>query len=372
MDEKRVCSICGAILSENEGRVFTDELLCKTCFEDNTTVCDYCGQRIWCDDTEGDSHTTLCGRCFENHYTYCEDCGRLLLYDAAYYFDGDDEEYPYCRTCFEKRTNRAIKSYNYKPEPIFYGSGDFYFGVELEIDKGGEDNDNARELLDIGNHEKNHIYCKHDGSIYNGFEVISHPMTLSYHKDKMPWYELMNSALGLGYKSHNTETCGLHCHVNRNGFGETEEEQDAAIGRVVYFVEKHWNELVKFSRRKEANLNRWAARYSTISNTAKETYTKAKGKCSNNRYLAINLTNSSTIEFRLFKGTLRYETFLATLELVKHICYLASQLFDEDFEKMSWLDFVQTIDADEMPELIEYLKSKRLYVNEITETSEEE
>jgi hypothetical protein len=39
---------------------------------------------------------------------------------------------------------------------------------------------------------------------------------------------------------------------------------------------------------------------------------------------------------------------------------------------MSWLDFVQTIDENEMPELIEYLKSKRLYVNEITEVNEEE
>jgi hypothetical protein len=57
---------------------------------------------------------------------------------------------------------------------------------------------------------------------------------------------------------------------------------------------------------------------------------------------------------------------------VSHICYLASQLLDEDFEKMSWLDFVQTIDEVEMPELIEYLKSKRLYVNEITIESEEE
>jgi hypothetical protein len=196
-------------------------------------------------------------------------------------------------------------------------------------------------------------------------------MTLDYHKNEMPWQDIMSRALELDYKSHNTDTCGLHVHVNRNGFGETEEEQEAAIGRVIFFVERMWWELVKFSRRKEANLNRWAARYATISNTAKETYTKAKGKYSG-RYVAVNLTNYETIEFRLFRGTLKYRTFIATLELVSHICYLASQLFDEDFEKMSWLDFVMTIDETEMPELIEYLKSKRLYVNEIINESEEE
>lgn len=69
----------------------------------------------------------------------------------------------------------------------------------------------------------------------------------------------------------------------------------------------------------------------------------------------MNLTNYETIEFRLFRGTLRYQTFIATLDLVSHICYLASQLSDEDFEKMSWLDFVLTIDADEIPELIRYM-----------------
>ena len=66
----------------------------------------------------------------------------------------------------------------------------------------------------------------------------------------------------------------------------------------------------------------------------------------------------------MFRGTLRYQTFLATLELVSHICALAALLSDGDFERMSWSDFVQTIDKDEMPDLIEYLKSKRLYVNE--------
>ena len=366
MDEKRVCSICGCLLSEENTHEFDGEIMCENCLDTNTVLCDHCGHRIWRDNAEGDSSITLCQRCYDNHYTSCEDCGRIIHTDDAYY--DDDDDYPYCRTCYDKRQNKAIHSYNYKPEPVFYGSGNFYFGVELEIDKGGEDNDNARDILEPAD---GCAYGKHDGSIYNGFEIVSHPMTLDYHKNEMPWQDIMSRALELDYKSHNTDTCGLHVHVNRHGFGATEEEQDAAIGRVVYFVEKHWSELVKFSRRKEANLNRWAARYATISNTAKETYTKAKGKYSG-RYVAVNLTNYETIEFRLFRGTLKYRTFIATLELVSHICYLASQLLDEDFEKMSWLDFVQTIDEVEMPELIEYLKSKRLYVNEITIESEEE
>lgn len=115
-------------------------------------------------------------------------------------------------------------------------------------------------------------------------------------------------------------------------------------------------------------MNRWASRYG-ISNTAKDTYKNAKAKhCG--RYVAVNLENYATIEFRLFRGTLKYKTFLATLQLVDEICSLALKLSDKELESMSWSDFVGRIDSDR-PELIEYLKAKRLYVNEPIEIETE-
>ena len=92
-------------------------------------------------------------------------------------------------------------------------------------------------------------------------EIVTHPMTLHYHKNKMPWAEIMESAIHMYYRSHKTSTCGLHVHVNRTAFGNTREAQDECISRVLYFVEHHWNELLKFSRRTEYQMNRWAARY---------------------------------------------------------------------------------------------------------------
>ena len=153
------------------------------------------------------------------------------------------------------------KEYNYKPEPIFYGSGDLFMGIELEIDKGGEYNSNAQKLLNIANARAEHIYCKHDGSIEEGFEIVSHPMTLEYHIDNMNWKEVFEAAVAMDYRSHQTTTCGLHIHVNRHAFGSTIDAQEDVISRIVYFVENHWNELLKFSRRTEANINRWASRY---------------------------------------------------------------------------------------------------------------
>ena len=367
MKEQIICSICGAILTEETSREFNGRVMCENCFDENTVECECCHDRIWREDAETDSHTTLCRDCYDDFYTNCEMCGRIIHQDDVWREEGYDEDY--CEACYNKLQENPIKSYNYKPDPIFYGSGDLFYGVELEIDKGGEYDSNADILLDIANCCGEHIYCKHDGSINNGFEMVSHPMSLEYHTNKMDWLEVFNKAVAMGYRSHNTSTCGLHIHVNRSAFGETHDEQEDVISRVVYFVEAHWNELLKFSRRTELNIKQWASRYG-IDNTAKLTYDKAK-KRNLGRYVAVNLLNYNTIEFRIFRGTLRYKTFISALQLVDEICRLAIAFDDKTFEGMSWSDFVANISKKNKPELIEYLKSKRLYVNdEITETEE--
>ena len=70
----------------------------------------------------------------------------------------------------------------------------------------------------------------------------------------------------------------------------------------------------------------------------------------------------------LFRGTLKYETFVATLQLVHEICTKAIKMSDKEFESMCWSDFVKQIDKETKKELINYLKSKQLYVNEETES----
>ena len=366
MKEKVICSKCGAEFDREEITEFEGEMLCDSCLDELTDLCDCCNRRIYRDNSQGDSETFLCQNCYDYHYTTCENCGTLIHNDDAHY--EDDSDYPYCDECFAKLQECAIKSYNYKPEPIFYGSGNFFMGVELEIDKGGEIDENAETLLDIANRCKNHIYCKHDGSIDNGFEMVSHPMSLEYHTNEMNWLDVFNSAVSMDYRSHQTNTCGLHIHVNRSAFGKDIEEQEDVISRIVYFVENHWNELLKFSRRTEETINRWASRYG-ISTTAKDTYKNAKDK-QMGRYVAVNLENYNTVEFRIFKGTLCYKTFLATLQLIYEICRFAIQMNDKAMERLSWSEFVAKIPSDKA-ELIEYLKAKRLYVNERTDESEE-
>ena len=65
----------------------------------------------------------------------------------------------------------------------------------------------------------------------------------------MPWQQILRRAVKLGYLSHQSGTCGLHAHVSRSAFSETEEAQKSFIARALYFFEKNWEKLLKFSRR---------------------------------------------------------------------------------------------------------------------------
>lgn len=362
MEERCQCSICLREVDREDLFEFDDELLCPSCLEEETTLCDRCGDRIWRNDAEMDSSYTLCSCCFEHYYDRCTSCGRILHLDEICTY-GDDS---YCEACYHQKLGN-INDYGYKPDPVFYGDGDRFLGVELEIDDGGEVDWKAEKILDIANQLDDHMYCKHDGSLDDGFELVTHPMTLDYHTNDMPWADVLAKAKEMGYISHQAGTCGLHVHVNRSAFGKTETERDVCIARVLYFFEKHWEELLKFSRRTQRQLDRWAARYG-LKEHPKDILSEAKGGQRYNRYTCVNLTNPDTIEFRMFRGTLKLNTLIATLQLVDRICNVAVSLSDEELKNMSWTTFVSGCTE---PELIQYLKERRLYINEPV-TSEEE
>ena len=198
--------------------------------------------------------------------------------------------------------------------------------------------------------------------------VVSHPCSLQYHKTEFPWADVMKKAVSMYYRSHNTNTCGLHIHIGREDLGETVEEQEEVISRIMFFFESHWNEMFNFSRRSEYAVEHWASRYG-YKDKPKDILEDAK-KNRKGRYACVNITNYSTIEIRLFRGTLKYNTFIAALEMVDLICENAIKLSDAAIQKQSWNEFVIMI-PESYQELIRYLKERRLYVNEPVINEEE-
>ncbi len=333
-----------------------DYFYCEICREyylnENMAMCDWCNEYVCenCIHTDN-NYTTLCNGCLHNAYT-CDDCGCYVHPDNIFYNEYDDNYY--CESCYNNTNHGAINNYSYKPNPQFYAYGETnnnrFFGVELEVDKGNDCEYTAQEIID-NNQE---IYCKHDGSLNDGFEIVSHPCNLDYHLHQLNWQGIMDTCLENGFLSHNAVTCGLHVHISRTAFGESESEQELNIAKLIYLFEKFWNQIKTFSRRTEEQINDWARNYGLT--TIDEAI--AESKSVKGRYYAVNLTNTHTVEIRIFRGTLKYNTFVATLQFINLILDAIMEGGIQDIQALTWQEIVKG--AKEYTELTEYFKQRKL------------
>lgn len=109
-------------------------------------------------------------------------------------------------------------------------------------------------------------------------------------------------------------------------------------------------------------MEQWAARYGH-KDSLKERLDHVKSSYSG-RYKAVNLLNSATIEFRMFRGTLHYNTLIATLQLISELYNVALCLSDDEIGRLTWTESVARVGNLNNPELVQYLKERRLYVSE--------
>jgi len=181
------------------------------------------------------------------------------------------------------------------------------FGCELEVQltRGGDLDRAAGKIHEVLNPSLNlgeYCYFERDGSVGHGFEIVTQPAGLDIHRDKFGLF-LKNPKLTSGMRSHEGGSCGFHVHVGRQYVTQSQ----------IYRLQSFLNDI-----RNEALIKRIARRYSTGYSRFK--YEMAKfsphNKQTGDRYEALNVTSSHTIEFRIFRGSLRYESIMAALEFV--------------------------------------------------------
>jgi len=338
-----------------------DELACPDCIEDMHTVyCDDC-ERLCEEDfiiviyREGTPYA-VCRDCIDENYYYCLACDN---YVHANDYAGND----LCVDCHHERYGTAeILSYWTKPSPLFYGDGPLYFGIELEIDDPRCENDRLSGAKIVHDFLGQYAYCKDDGSLTNGFEIVTHPSSYEYHYSRRSdWESLFSSLAADGWKSHDAGTCGLHIHISRDAFGDDENERTYNIAKFLFLVEKHYNKMLRFSRRTASDMERWAERYGLEPHdTPASLIEKAKGK---DRYHIVNFSNRQTVEIRAFRGTLNAETFFATLQLVKVLFRVATEREGafKSICEVEWTYICKMAELSNYEELVSYLKRRDLY-----------
>ena len=161
-----------------------------------------------------------------------------------------------------------IHNYSYKPEPEIGYKNDresrehLTFGVELECEPrndGGNVRMDAYALSDrIDEIPGGRTYCKSDGSLSNGVEIVSHPGTLAHHMYVMHWRQIQRTCEKAGFRSHDAANSGLHVHVGRAQLGRTDAERDDVTRKVQVLFALYAAELTRFSRRRRSCLEQWA------------------------------------------------------------------------------------------------------------------
>lgn len=340
------CEQCGEYVAQDEAIFCANTVYCDPCADRYTFECDDCNNRFPNSAQNSVVGGSVCDSCYEN-YNYCDDCG---------------ESYPESNSCGCDSYSGDVDyskehGYSFKPDPVFYGSGPCYLGVELEVDEG---TDHAKMRDTLHSCLVSHVYYKHDGSIDEGFELVSHPCSLDYHMYSINWREALENLSDEGYRSHDaSSSCGLHVHISREAFGDNGFERDSNILKVLLMYERFWDKIKKFSRRTSTQIDRWAKRYGITDPNTLLAHAKRQ-----DRYYAVNLNNKETVEFRIFRGSLKYPTFIATLQFCHELVRIAKELTLVETAHLTWEVLVTKF---EYAELNTYLGKRGLLTPPTTE-----
>ena len=353
------CEDCGDLVHERSIMTADDgnRYICEYCADEYYT-CDHCSEIYSGYNLAVYTYSlTICERCYNEYYFTCGGCNEVYHLDDGEYLNG---EY-YCDYCADDYRG-CIQSYSYKPAPTFYG-GDAGYGIELEIDDGDDRQGAAEDIQAAGG---DHIYLKEDGSLsYMGIEIVTHPASLEYHVKRFPWADICDAALYHGYRSHDTDTCGLHIHASRSLFGDSETEQDLTIAKIMLLIDRWYDTyIVRFARRDLSKMRRWADKPNADirpEDDDADAIHKSK-KHAGDRYRAVNLCNYSTVEFRFFRGTLKRDTIIASIQWVDTIIKCCRNTPLKDLFDTTWDDIFANTGHEE---LTNYLKQRNLLKKEV-------
>ncbi len=261
---------------------------------------------------------------------WCQDCT-----DRGAYWCDDCDEYNSdgCDRCDDDGAGRIIHDYSYRPDAIFHSTDKnerLYFGLEIEVEAGSRRIEAASyaqqlEVLDLA-------YLKNDGSLENGFEIVTHPMSHGFFKQEAQEFwavlEQLRSNNQYKVKSWDTRTCGLHIHISRTGFSggahmhrflnlvySNPDFYSTLAGR----TSDQWAKFTDINVREYAR-NADGERIFTPDGgyeiTSKRTFMhKLQPDRNSDRYSAVNTNNRETLEMRIFRGTVNGDTIKAQLDL---------------------------------------------------------
>jgi hypothetical protein len=343
----RICERCDDIGSvDDEWHVVDSSIWCESCTDYSASWCDYCeeystGSNYYVSDRDGG----YCENCIGNA-TYCEYCDE-------YNMDGCDCE-----------SGNVVHDYSYRPDPIFHSikpDDRLFFGIEIEVEN--PRNEGYQHRVEAAQYAQSHLedidlaYLKNDGSLSDGFEIVTHPMTHEFFMQEAPefWNTLEHLRTNMRMRSWDTSTCGLHVHVSRAGF-----KGGAHMHRflnLIYSNEELYSKLAgrsssrwaKFDDVDQAKHDGTHDEFGTRNYVRYRSYRDKieRGRVTD-RYSAVNTQNVHTLEMRIFRGSINTRTVKSAISLAHASVEYTRNLTVKDVIEgaLDSTRFMQYIDAN--------------------------
>jgi hypothetical protein len=300
-DHSASCGFCDDYLSINYATNIDSDYYCDDCRDNNFHYCDNCSDWVVeVNDVEGD---WFCNYCVNSvGAQYCDHCDMYERHLCDLNYEPDDVD------IWNSRNYEGVMSYNFKPSKpdFFMGSADsddlrLFYGVELEVESMDNSFSDGMEIVKDSLAEL--VYFKADGSLDRGYELVTYPFSFNYYSEAFD-FGFLPKLQALGYRSWSAGTCGLHVHISRTGF--------ASSGHVWKFAQLILSNQYAWGKLAGRTSSRWAS-FDPEQNGVMKVL---KGEKFPERYCAVNLCNSDTIEVRIFRGSLNERRVRSAIESV--------------------------------------------------------
>jgi hypothetical protein len=177
------------------------------------------------------------------------------------------------------------------------------YGVEVEMEPRGHSG--QRTVLEKLGDDETLCFCKSDGSLDAGVELVTVPLSLNEHRTVFDWRGRMRPVLPYAMSGSRTSNCGMHVHVNRRAIS------NLTLGKMLMFMnDPAMVGVVATVAQRTAST--WARP------TPKKWKDALEFRASGSRYQTLNITGP-TVEFRVFRGSLRHDRILKNLEFCESV-----------------------------------------------------
>ena len=275
--------------------------------DDHTFICGDCNYLENCEmGGQVYNDESVCEQCLSDDYTYSEAQDTYISHDdyesEMYEEEQRDDEYVYAWDY------DVADELGFKYLPNQDRKNTITYGIELEVERRRNANDDISELV----HEEVEDFArlKSDGSLSNGFEIVTTPCSYEYQKEK--WSKFLKSDLIKQLRGWKTDTAGLHIHIGKKQLKPSE------IGKLLIFINSEENtQLIDDIAGRTSH--QWAKKY------PKKITDSLYRTSRDDRYEAVNMSNEHTVELRIFKSNLSHNGFMRVLEFADALVHFAKQ-----------------------------------------------